>query len=231
MRDRRFGWAVGLAGVLSTTDGGEHWVELTRPGTDAEPTWARAVAFPDRRHGFKVGQFGELEATSDGGKNWVRQALPLEADQKPYLFDIDFPDRKHGWIVGENGTIFRTTDAGRTWKRQDTGLPDAERPPSPDGSEPGASGTGQAEAPHAGLFLTRVRFRDRLHGWTVGFWSDQGRSVVLGTRDGGATWAVETEALGEVLRALTIGSDGHAWAVGDRAGEGAQTLLARSPSK
>lgn len=227
MLDRDFGYAVGLCGVLQTRDGGESWTNLTRPGSDEEAAFAHAVAFLDAQHGYKVGQHGLLEATSDGGRHWVRWDLPLPPGEKPYLFDIHFVDAFNGWIVGENGTLLRTADGGRHWQRQETGLPDAKERPRPPGSVPGPPGIEEIEGPLAGLFLTRVRFADPSRGWATGFWSDQGRSVVLGTRDGGETWAIEAEAAGEELRALEVHADGRAWAVGDRSREGAQTLLLR----
>ncbi len=55
---------------------------------------------------------------------------------------------------------------------------------------------------------------------------------MLRTADGGATWAEEARVPGEALRALFLGPDGRAWAVGERVRDGAaQVLLRRSPGE
>ncbi len=228
MRDPWNGWAIGLMGVMKTTDGGETWVPLTRPGGEDEPTWGHAAAFVDEVHGFKVGQYGVLEFTTNGGRRWYDHVLTFASNPKPYLFDVHFADPQHGWVVGEDGTVFRTVNGGASWEHLDTGLSDAKERPRPPGSVPGPPGIEEIEGPLAGLFLTRVFFIDERRGWAVGFWSDQGRSVVLGTTDGGDSWKIEAEAHGEELRAFTAMKDGRAWALGDRSREGAQTLLLRS---
>lgn len=229
MLDRMNGWAVGPSGVARTRDGGETWEQLTYGDSEAEPSWSRAVAVLDEHRAIKVGQHADIEATFDGGMRWEVVPTPLEAGEKPYLFDVCFPDGRHGWIVGENGTILHSSDGGASWTRQFTGLPDAKERPRPPGSVPGPPGMEEVEGPLKGLFLARVFFLDDQRGWTTGYWTDQGRSVVLRTVDGGVTWAIEAEAMGEELRAMVVHPDGHGWAVGDRSREGPQTLLVRSP--
>lgn len=230
MFDRMNGLAVGPSGVARTRDGGETWNQLTHGDSEEEPTWSRAVAILDEHRAIKVGQHGDIEATFDGGMRWEVVSTPLEAAEKPYLFDVCFPDGRHGWIVGENGTILHSADGGSSWTRQFTGLPDAKERPRPPGSVPGPPGMEEVEGPLQGLFLSRVFFLDELRGWTVGYWTDQGRSVVLRTVDGGDSWAIEAEATGEELRAIVVHPDGRGWAVGDRSREGPQTLLVRAPS-
>jgi len=230
MLDRMNGWAVGPGGVVRTRDGGETWEQLTQADGEAEPTWARAIAILDEHRAIKVGQHGDIEATFDGGMHWEVVSTPLPSSEKPYLFDVCFPDGRHGWIVGEDGTILHSSDGGASWTQQFTGLPDARERPRPPGSVPGPPGMEEVEGPLQGLFLSRVFFLDERRGWTVGYWTDQGRSVVLRTVDGGATWAIEAEAMGEELRALVVHPDGRGWAVGDRSREGPQTLLVRAPS-
>ena len=230
MLDRMNGWAVGPGGVVRTRDGGETWEQLNPGEGETEPTGSRAVAILDERRAIKVGQHGDIEATFDGGSSWEVVPTPLEAGERPYLFDVCFPDGRHGWIVGEDGTILHSSDGGASWTRQFTGLADAKKRARPPGSVPGPPGMEEVEGPLQGLFLARVFFLDEQRGWTAGYWTDQGRSVVLRTVDGGATWAIEAEAMGEELRALVVHPDGRGWAVGDRSREGPQTLLVRSPS-
>ena len=65
----------------------------------------------------------------------------------------------------------------------------------------------------------------------TGFFSDAGRSLVLRTTDGGATWKVEQEVAGEELRALFLLPPDLGWAVGDRVREGQQVLLRHAPQR
>jgi photosystem II stability/assembly factor-like uncharacterized protein len=83
----------------------------------------------------------------------------------------------------------------------------------------------ELESPPEKLALFAVAFADAQRGWTVGAWSDAAQSVVLGTRDCGATWAVEHRQRGEMLRALCVLDSTHVWAVGDRARTAPQVVL------
>ncbi len=70
------------------------------------------------------------------------------------------------WAVGHDGVILHSADAGRTWARQRV---DAWNPQSGD--------------PQSGVPLLDVLFLDARHGFAVGAYS-----LLLETRDGGATW-------------------------------------------
>ena len=61
----------------------------------------------------------------------------------------------------------------------------------PKGEEPKHDVLPQVETPPDRLTLTAVRFCDPEHGHAVGYYSDVGESVVIGTEDGGASWKVE----------------------------------------
>jgi photosystem II stability/assembly factor-like uncharacterized protein len=75
------------------------------------------------------------------------------------------------------------------------------------------------------LTLSAVRFADSQRGQAVGYYSDVAESVVLGTRDGGASWHVERVQPGERLRSLAVVDSSHAWAAGDRARTTPQVVL------
>src|SRR5262249_3851024 len=157
----------------------------------------------DSLHGWLVAHGGALEFTNDGGLTWTRVELPLEKGERPTFWDITFCDRSHGWIVGEEGTIFHTEDGGATWVRQVSGVPSVRVIPKGEPRRP-REPFPELEMPPDRLTLTAVRFADPLCGWALGYYSDVGESVVIGTRDGGASWQVERVQPGEYLRALFL---------------------------
>lgn len=213
--DERDGWALGPATVIGTHDGGETWDELVRNENRSGYLSGRAIAFLDMFHGYLVSHGGQLFHSENGGLDWVRVPLPLPAGSQPTLWDITFVDGANGWLVGEQGTICRTRDGGATWELQTHGVPvervlaKGEKPRPPD-IVPGLD-----DGP-AKLDLMAVRFADTARGFALGHYSDVGESVILGTRDGGATWATERVAPGQQLHALFVLDRNHAWAAGDR---------------
>jgi photosystem II stability/assembly factor-like uncharacterized protein len=226
--DEYCGWAVGGAGVLRTTDGGETWQWAVRSSSENGYLSGSAVQFLDRRFGWMVGHQG-VWRTGDGGLTWTRATLPLARGENPHLYDLHFVDPSTGWVVGENGTILHTADGGHTWARQSNGIPAPKPRPLHIVRRQNGVDTFDLEGPPPGLCFSAVRFLDAQRGWAVGYFPVEGRSLVLHTDDGGATWAEEAEAPGEELRAIFLLRDGRAWAIGDRARLGAQTLLRRSP--
>ena len=170
--------------------------------------------------------------TEDGGATWTRVAIPIEPGVGVHLRDVCFADAQHGWVVGENGTILATVDGGTTWTRQSEGVPvPTPRRPQVVHKQYGLDTLPDIEGPPPGLQLMSVRFLDASRGWTVGFFPSEGRSVVLRTVDGGATWAEEARVPGEELRALFLDPDGRAWTVGERVRDGAsQVMLRRDPA-
>ena len=213
--DWRDGWAVGPATLIGTRDGGETWSELVRNQSENGYLSGNAVAFTDALNGWLVGHGGLLMRSGDGGRSWARVSLPLPADAHPTLWDVTFVDATTGWLVGEDGALLHTRDGGVTWESQAKGvpvervLPRGEKPRPPD-VIPGLDG-GPSR-----LTLTAIRFADRERGFALGHYSDAGESVILGTRDGGATWRTERVAPGQFLHALCVLDRTHAWAVGDR---------------
>jgi photosystem II stability/assembly factor-like uncharacterized protein len=228
--DRYDGWAVGGAGVLATTDGGENWNWVVRSQSENGYLGGTAIWFLDRSTGFMAG-YPYVMKTNDGGATWTKLTLPLAAGEHPRLFDVTFVDPQHGWVVGESATILATTDGGWTWVRQTQGIPTPTPRPLFIVHRQHGVDTLDLEGPPEGLFLTTVRFLDPMHGWTVGFFPGGGRSVVLRTEDGGATWKAEAEASGQELRGLFVTAGGRGWTIGDRVREGGQVLLRRAPAE
>ncbi len=218
------GWAIGPASLMGTRDGGESWTVRVLNTNETGYLSGNAVAFTDGSHGWLVGHGGLLMRTYDGGYAWTRVGLTLPPGAAPTLWDISFVNADQGWLVGDEGTIFHTSDGGESWQRQIEGVPvervlaRGERPRPPD-IIPGLDG-GPSR-----LSLTAVRFADPQRGFALGSYADAGESVVLGTRNGGATWHTEHVAPGQDLRALFVLDRSHAWAVGDRVRERPQVLV------
>jgi photosystem II stability/assembly factor-like uncharacterized protein len=215
------GWALGSAALIGTSDSGETWHELVDHQDPNQYLAGRAAAFTDASHGWLLSFREPLMRSDDGGHEWTPVPLPLARDSVGALNDITFVDASHGWLVGEFGTICRTRDGGVTWERQVNGVP-VERVLA-NGEQPRPRG-GEAGDPR--LMLLAVRFADLERGFAAGFYGDGGGSVILGTRDGGASWVTEATAPGQILQRLFVLDRRHAWAVGADAGP-QPTLLYR----
>jgi photosystem II stability/assembly factor-like uncharacterized protein len=229
--DRRHGWAAGT-GVVRTEDGGEHWTWAVRGDSEHGYLSGEGIYFLDLDQGWMSG-LSSLMRTSDGGETWTPVTIPIEPGVGVHLRDVWFADWRHGWVVGENGTILATTDGGTTWSRQSHGVPlPTPHPRQVVHTQHGLDTLPDIEGPPPGLELMAVRFLDASRGWTVGFFPGEGRSVVLHTKDGGASWVEEARVPGEELRALFLGPDGRAWSTGERVRDGAsQVLLRRQPGE
>src|SRR5262245_22216735 len=218
------GWAVGGASLLRTEDGGETWRPLIYGSYENGYFSGNAIHFLDLSHGWLVAHGGVLKRTYDGGQTWSRVELPLAAGERPTFWDVTFCDASHGWIVGETGAIFHTEDGGTTWLRQENGVPIVRVIPKGEPRRP-RERFRELEWPADRLTLSAVRFLDPLRGWAVGYYSDVGESVVIGTRDGGASWSVERIQPGEYLGALFLLDRTHVWAAGDRSRTQPQVVL------
>lgn len=218
--DERNGWAVGPSTLMRTEDGGETWRRVL---DDDDYFSGNAIQFLDGFHGWLVSHGGLLKSTNDGGRTWTKVPLPLAKDERPTLWDITFTDAAQGWIVGEEGVIFHTVDGGTSWIRQTNGVPIVRMLPK--GERPRRDVLPELEVPPDRLTLTSVRFLDRQRGYAVGYYNDVAESVVMATRDGGASWQVQRVQPGEYLRSLFVLDPAHAWAAGDRARTAPQVVL------
>jgi photosystem II stability/assembly factor-like uncharacterized protein len=185
----------------------------------------RAVQFLDDRHGWVAGMQAFLARTADGGGTWESVATPISGSVRPHFWDLSFVDRQAGWVVGEEGSMFSTADGGMTWTRRSTGLDDAHSAPKLE-RIPRAGGSVVVDAGDRtpGFTISAVRFIDRARGWVTGFYANLGRSLILRTDDGGASWRVEADIAGEELRALFIQGHETVWAIGARVREGPQAI-------
>jgi photosystem II stability/assembly factor-like uncharacterized protein len=221
--DDRDAWAAGPGAVVRSLDGGENWELLARSTSENGYLTAFALDFVSASRGWLVSQGGVLMHTDDGGRNWTPVALPLREGERPTLRDVTFVDERRGWVVGERGSIFHTDDGGDSWQRQENGVPVVRVLPRAE--QPHHDVVPELDTEPDRLALFAVRFADGRRGWAVGYYADVAESVILGTHDGGSTWAVEHVQRGELLRSLCVVDSTHAWAAGDRARTAPQVVL------
>jgi photosystem II stability/assembly factor-like uncharacterized protein len=231
--DERRGWAAGTGDVIRTDDGGETWAPAELPASEGEDrnyrSPIRAIQFLDDRNGWIAGMHAFLASTTDGGATWEAVSTPITDNERPNFWDLTFIDSQLGWVVGEEGLMLSTTDGGITWTQQSTGLKDAHSAPKLE-TIPRAGGSVTIDAGDRtpGFTISAVRFIDRQRGWITGFYANLGRSLILRTEDGGATWRVDADIAGEELYTLFIQGRDTAWAIGARTREGAQAIYRRS---
>jgi len=103
MIDLQRAWAVGLdAEVWHSTDGGQTWVQVKIPATQA----LYSVAF-DGDLGWAVGDSGTVLVTSDRGATW--RLLPVPLDLKLFWIHavslVPGTSGNRGMLVGANGLM------------------------------------------------------------------------------------------------------------------------------
>lgn len=176
--DRARGWIVnGLGEVHRTEDAGESWSLVS-----VEPRrYNRAVGFATPSRGWlgNLNGFNDPEPsnalfeTVDGGATWTNITNRIAGDEPVGICGIHVLDEQTVFAVGRwsgPAVFVRSFDGGATW--QGTNL------------APLATG------------LIDVHFFDRAEGIIVGGLGvgnspeaqQSSRTVILGTRDGGATW-------------------------------------------
>jgi photosystem II stability/assembly factor-like uncharacterized protein len=190
-----------LTGLYSTYDGGSSWETHTAPASHAlrylsvqgNEFWATGGTWPEeeglsgqepslsRFHEYVPGQPrseggrpGQYEASiwysPDGGSNWTEQ---FSSTGIGYMNGIVMVDSDFGLAVGAGdftSQIYRSTNGGDTWTR--IHFP--------------------SEDEH---ILVELRMVSETEGWAVGYNPNgpegQPGSSILGTSDGGLTWALE----------------------------------------
>jgi len=123
------GFAVGGIGrfpnltksvVLSTSDGGETWINrFTGPRLQE---WCWKISFPNRNNGFISLERYLLSGsyflkTSNGGNSWQDLSFPNVNEQ-----GVGFINENTGWIGGAGNSTYGTTDGGLSWFNSNIGL-------------------------------------------------------------------------------------------------------------
>jgi photosystem II stability/assembly factor-like uncharacterized protein len=182
------GWAMTEQGVVRTTDGWSHWLNVGPPGVSGLSAGAQFVSHADawvvagnpRTRGTST-----IFHTTDGGANWSRSSLvdpaAVGAGQP------DFIDAIHGWVFlsygvaagSEGGAIYRTVDGGAHWTRVEQTIGGLQEAP---GSLP------------FGCDKAGISFIDAMTGWTSGSCAG-GPPYFYVSRDAGRTWTAQSLTL------------------------------------
>lgn len=185
--------------ALVTGDGGRNW-SLTEP-----PEVALSLFFLNETLGWMVTRKG-LYRSEEAGRSWRKVPAPAG------ILRVYFLDEQRGWAVGLRKSVYATSDGGRTWKA----LPAAGEPKTTPGYTT-YSWITFADARN-GLISGWSRPPRRGEPGRLPDWMDPEQaqwrrqrptlSILLDTRDGGATWrASVTSMFGQITR-IRLAPDG-----------------------
>ena len=146
--------------VRRTTDAGKHWYIITQRAA------VLTMAFSDERNG--IGQAFDVDdpvvRTTDGGKTWSKIEIPhLRKAESMVLLS-----GQTAWVTDQGGDdllLFRTTDGGRSWEES------------------------RAPVPSDWPEVLEISFVDQRHGWMALGHKQDDEVRLIGTADGGRTWA------------------------------------------
>ena len=206
------GWTVGIdsgqLGIMfKTADGGRNW-EFLRLSAKQAPT---TIFFADSNTGWMGGSTpspdgdedtggpSDILGTTDGGRTWNSQIrVPVS------IYDIFFIDKMTGWATGSKGAIYHTTDGGRTWNSQRSELELGDGPTI-------LSGEGSK------LFkVYGIHFVDAQTGYAAASAEEETTGRVLGTSNGGETWAKQRIVGDAGARDILFVSPGEGWILTDK---------------
>lgn len=241
--DKKNGFAVGdnpscgCGGIYRSTDGGRSW-SLNYSSSSAQPS-LYSVEFATSKIGFAGGDNSTLLRTTDGGASWIE----LSGKVSGIVRDIQFVDANNGFLITatppsslQGERIYKTTDGGNTWARVSLGsnfMPEAVHFVSPMvGFAVGnlgrpmilktTDGGATWDVKYANLdgqsILLAVQFITPYVGYAAGGhvnWGQGDKGIILGTKDGGETWAEEETTLSDVIRAIHFPTQNHGFALGD----------------
>jgi photosystem II stability/assembly factor-like uncharacterized protein len=98
--------AYGERALAISSDGGNRWRKLRRPGGKIAD-----VDFVTAKRGFLLLQSGRVLSTASGGKHWSS----LTGVGTGGVEGIAFADSKHGFAGLTGGRVLHTADGGRSW--------------------------------------------------------------------------------------------------------------------
>jgi hypothetical protein len=197
------------ATALVTSDGGAHWA--LSPLRE-EP---RSLFFLNDSMGWMVTDKG-IWITEESGRSWrkvgeQKKANPKVGETPPggLILRVWFLDEQHGFAVGYQKTILETHDGGKSW----TAVEEAAKPT---GNPAFTAYTNIAFSGNKGL-ISGASVPPRRE--TYPRWMDPARAslrrqtptltLVLESRDGGATWRSQTTPVFGVVESLHLaGEDG-----------------------
>jgi photosystem II stability/assembly factor-like uncharacterized protein len=190
--DTSYGWAVGGARILATTNGGTKWTAQTAPTGYS----FHDVKFADRTHGWATANnpLGgcAIFGTTNGGTTWTKQ-YSLGTGQiygEPHFWGLDCTDSTHAWAVVEQGlgdVLVVATTNGSSWTAHDTGA--------------------------TGFYARGIDFVNAKDGWVdTARFSPSYMGIVLATTDGGVTWNQQHLGVGAKPWAIFFLDANHGWA-------------------
>lgn len=111
------------SGLFKSTDGGEHWVEITRaPGMPQEGLIGRIGVSVSRANSNRVyalveNDNGGLFVSNDAGTTWERVNEDRRIRQRSFYYTNVFADPKDEDVVYmENTSLYRSEDGGKTMR-------------------------------------------------------------------------------------------------------------------
>ncbi len=109
------------SGIWKTTDGGDHWTELTRnPGLPKGTIGINGVAVsptnPDNLYAIVEAADGGLFRSRDGGKTWMKTSGDPELRQRAWYYSHVYADPKdEEGVYAPNVQFLHSKDGGRTF--------------------------------------------------------------------------------------------------------------------
>jgi photosystem II stability/assembly factor-like uncharacterized protein len=175
--------------ILRTTDGGEHWRNVTprELGPQVQGTAPTEYLDQDRAWVMGLAAPGQIRVmrTVDGGAHW-QETILKDPDVQYQLSNtgsaqLRFVDANHGWLFvsyghggDEAGALYKTVDGGARWSLASKTDPNR--------------GSGNA-VPWRG-FKTGFTFVDQKNGWlTIGY---SPKPLLYVTHDSGASWSASS---------------------------------------
>lgn len=201
-------WVSGTGGtVLRTTDGGEHWTDVSPKGLGTETLQFRDIEATSDQHAVILsigsGEDSRILVTDDAGATWTESFRNEEVDA---FYDcMAFTTPQRGLAMSDPvGGVFRlaeTTDGGHSWAVIDA--PTAQALPGEYGFA--ASGTCLAEGKGQRMYLATggvdparvLTSADRGHTWTAA------QTPVLG----GAAAGIFSVSFKDAHRGVVVGGD------------------------
>jgi Photosynthesis system II assembly factor YCF48 len=186
--------------ALVTSDQGETWT-LTRPDEAGH-----ALFFLDETSGWMLTESG-IWYTDECGRSWRR------IHKQKGLTDIRFVSPERGWAIGADKTVIETSDAGKTW------APVKAAEELDMAKERTVFDAIEFATPKVGMITGKSRLRD---SQSTPLWLDpkpQRRrelpalSVLLETKDGGATWTSQKVSMFGRIARIHLSADGRGLAL------------------
>jgi len=111
------------SGIWKSTDGGDHWSELTRnPGLPKGPIGINSVAVspsnPDNLYAIVEAAEGGMFRSRDGGKTWTLTSGNRELRQRAWYYSHVYADPKdEEGVYAPNVNFLHSKDGGKTFTR------------------------------------------------------------------------------------------------------------------